>query len=630
MYDILHLLQSFHIYLIGNDQTLDRDIISLFEITSRKSGFISNIDNVSNALNLYSKIQKYNEAYYQNNDSLIPDQEYDNLYQQFVNTISADANLSLLLSDQLTVGYQASTEFKKIKHIIPMLSLQNAFSEEDIQSFINQIQRFLKISYVPAIVAELKIDGVSFSAVYDNGKLKYATTRGNGIEGEDITSNALHIIPTWINYSRFLEVRGEIYAPKHILTGDFSNLRNYASGSLRQLDSDITKSRNLQYFVYQCFSHNQTDAFIDHHQSLMLASEIGFIINKQHIVSNSIEDLLAFYKKITSERDNLDYEIDGIVYKINDLALQTRLSSTSHHPRWAIAYKFASSILPTTLEKIEYSISRSGTITPVAILKPLDIHGVIIRKASLHNFAEISRLGINEGDTVLVKRAGDVIPKVVGSTTGSNKSSIKIPEYCPSCNSKLTYSGQYLKCTNHSSCIEIIKMRISHFVSKPAFNIDGLGQKTISTLVKIGILKDPIDLFSLQQQEPLLLSIPGFGRKTISKLLEEIDIAKNITLDRLIYALGIEHIGQNHAKVIANQFTDFDDWDNKMHMVYHGQEKLLILASLNNIGEKITDSIIKYYSEEHNINTLEKLKLHLTIKHQDSVPRITSKISGKK
>ncbi|ETO91134.1 MAG: DNA ligase, NAD-dependent [Candidatus Xenolissoclinum pacificiensis L6] len=600
------------------NQYLTSEMREVFSDTLRKTGSVLDVEKIYSLTKTLDQITDYNNAYYNDNISIISDAEYDSIFRSFIIKIEDDPNLAILIAPIMHPGAKPKTTSCRIQHMIPMLSLQNAFSNKEIGVFLRQVQRFLQIAEIPEISAEPKIDGMSFSAVYQNGKLKYASTRGNGIEGENITANFLQVnhVPKNINYKGLVEVRGEIYALLGTLQSGFSNLRNYASGSIRQLDPVVTADRNLYYFVYQCFSYLEGSLFRTHTESLNFARDLGFIVNSNTIVSNNLEDLFNFYNEVLNTRSMLDYEVDGVVYKINNLSLQKRLDSTNHHPRWAIAHKFKSPETITVVNDVEFSVSRTGKITPVAILEPVNLGGIVISRASLYNLDEIQRLQIGIGDEVIIKRAGEVIPKIVSVQTKHNTDTVEIPKYCPSCLHTLTQEGPFLKCIN-GNCTEILKMQIYHFVS--VLNIEGLGKKTIAIFVEKGLLGKVSDIFSLYYKREQMLQLLGFGEKAVDSLCSNIADSRTVKLETLIYALGIENVGQSHARTLAKHFQSIEQLIEYSNVTE--------LSNINNIGVNIARNIVCFFSIQANIDTVRTLHSVLTIQQNE---KIDSLISGKK
>jgi DNA ligase (NAD+) len=587
---------------------------------------------------IHSELCAYNDAYYNKNQSLISDAEYDFLFRLYQDIERKFPDLRLTDSLSNKVGAElTNSQLKKIPHKVPMLSLANCFDEEDLGQFLQRIKNFLSIGHLPEIFCELKIDGLSFSATYQNGKLLNASTRGDGFVGEDITENikTLHDFPLQIHTDlEILEVRGEVYMPKSefckLLDAgeDFANPRNAAAGSLRQLDPEETAKRNLHYFVYGlgfCSSSlAETQA-----ELIVKLKKVGFCVNDNHILSQNIEQILSFYNHISGIRSSLDYEIDGIVYKVNDFALQERLGFVSRAPRFAIAHKFPAIIAKTKLITITVQVGRTGALTPVAELEPVNISGVVVSRATLHNHKEIERKDIRIGDLVYLQRAGDVIPQIVGVDLQARAIDVQkfiMPEECPSCGNKIFYNHDdiIIRCENELNCPAQIFEHLCHFASRLAFNIEGLGKKQIELFLEKGLIRNPVDIFRLHEKKNEIEQWPGFGRKSVEKLLASIDNAKKITLAKFIYALGIRHIGETNAQLLAKEvqtskaFKDF---------LVHFANRKSLLEEIDGFGEKIIIAIQEFAQNQNNIIVIEELIEILDI--EEYVTHDLSEFSGK-
>ncbi len=584
---------------------------------------------------LTKEINKYNEAYYIKNESIISDAKYDQLLD-LLKALEKKFPKFITKSNIEKVGADSSVQskFKKHIHKEAMLSLDNAFSEQDIEKFITKINRFLKITTFPIICCEPKIDGVSFSATYSKGKLIKGATRGNGYIGEDITENIKTIknLPHIINNNlNSLEIRGEIYLEKEDFDDlnikqqqlgkeKFSNLRNAASGSLRQLDHNVTANRPLKYFAYSIGTINSF--FIkDQIEVLNKLTNLGFNVNPLYVSAKSIKDMLNFYQKIIAIRDTLKYEIDGVVYKINNFTLQRRLGSTNKSPRFSIAYKFPALIEETKLLNISIQVGRTGILTPIAKLKPLDIGGVKISKASLHNHQQIKKLDIRIGDTVKVYRAGEVIPKILSiniKKRDTNSSPFIFPTYCPSCKSQLLINEKkpIIRCNNGLNCPKQIEESIIHFVNKNAMNIEGLGKKRIRFLLEHKMISSIPDIFLLEKNNHInkLHTITGWGIKSTQKLFEHINLSKTIALEKFIYAIGIKNIGQNHAKTLSREFKTIDMFFKSMlELAKHNKNIYNQLYSLEDISTNKINNLKNFFLCEQNINIIKQLLLILII-----------------
>lgn len=589
-------------------------------------------------------IQYHNQQYHQKNSPVITDAEYDSLFQRNLRIESLFPHLTLTDSPSKIISPVVSN-FNKITHSKPMLSLSNAFNEEDINSFIEKVQRFLRIDYFPDLCCETKIDGLSFSARFENGNLVHAATRGDGYVGEDITANIKQVIgfPSVINYNGIIEIRGEIYMnhedfyqlnAKQQEKGDklFANPRNAAAGSLRQLDSRITASRNLRYFVYAI---GETDlSFNGQYELLEYFSSIGLLINPQYRICNSLEEVSSFYQEIEQQRSKMNFDIDGIVYKINDLSLQERLGFVGKNPRWAIAYKFAAELATTKLLNITIQVGRTGALTPVAELEPINVGGVLVARASLHNQDEIDRKDIRIGDTVIIKRAGDVIPQIVKvklELRDKNSSKFQLPTNCPSCNSMVIRELEeaVIRCPSGLSCPAQSLEHLCHFVSKDAFNIDGLGEKQLEFLISKEYIKSPVDIFNLSTHQETLKTYDGWGEKSASNLLESIKKASNISLYRFIYSLGIRSVGIVTAKLLAKNYQSFSNFYQMMQKIAHNNpEAEEFLNNIDGIGNKTIFMIGEFFSDQTNCKIIENLDNIINIDDYVELEKQTA-LSGK-
>ena len=603
---------------------------------------MQNSDLKSKILDLETKIEKYNRAYYDENKSLISDYEYDLLKKELEKLRSEEQklegnknnekekkNVNLFGIEEVPVeqkvGYRSNNKFQKITHLKRMMSLANALTLEEFNDFIEKIKRFLKCENFPESVCELKIDGLSFSAVYNFGKLKYVATRGDGLIGEDVTNNVLQIenfpkeLPTDSQASKLaiFEVRGEIYMPKdkfeqlnEQLDDDekFSNPRNAASGTLRQLDPEIVKQRGLKYYSY--FIGETSEQLVkSQSQALNLLQNLGFVVNEHWKIAKTANEIIQFHEDIAKIRYELDCDIDGVVVKINDFDIQERLGNTAHDPRWAIAYKFSGITAITKLVGIVNQVGRTGIITPVAELVPVNIGGVIVKRATLHNYDEIERLNLSINDLVSVKRSGDVIPKIICVEKHNNGDRIKIPEFCPCCDSKLTKSSDYVAiyCPNHEYCKSQIVDSIRHFASRNALNITGLGKQTINLFYDLGILRNILDIFNLKTYKEKLERLDGFGEKSTYNLLTSIEESKKVYFNNVLYALGIDEIGENVAKILAMHYDDFND-------LLADRFEFEKIQNINGFGESMIKSLKTYFNNQQNIEVVNKLNEILEIR----------------
>ncbi len=570
---------------------------------------------------------KYNKFYYDKSRSLVDDSEFDNLKKEI---LLLEKKYTFLKSDNSPsklVGYIPSKIFKKVKHKVPMLSLSNAFDEEDLKNFEKKICNFLSLKKMIDIEysAEPKIDGISASLIYRDGKFYQGLSRGDGSEGEDITENLKTIkdIPDEIlikNFPNNIDIRGEVYIKNSdfkSLDIKFANPRNAASGSLRQKDPNNTKKIPLRFIAY---SYGYSENISINKQSELLSNLKlwGFQINKFNKTIVGINNLLEFHKKIESMKSKIDFDIDGIVYKVNDFDLQKRLGYASNAPRWAIAHKFSANSSISKILNIEIQVGRTGALTPVAKIKPVRIGGVMVSNATLHNEDEIIRKDIRIGDTVTVERAGDVIPHVLSVDSLKRKKSsqkFNFPKKCPSCgsltikdfNETTKKNDAVRRCTSEGyECEKIAIEKIKHFVSKEAFNIDGFGKKIVENFWNLNLVKFPQDIFKLDYKK--IKSLDGWGELSVSNLKYSIDQKKTISLEKFIYSLGIRHIGQENAKLIARHLktsANFFELANDKEM----QD----ILNIDGIGDTQIKSIKSFFSNKDNLKVLSEIKKVLII-----------------
>lgn len=585
------------------------------------------------------ELQKYDQAYYSDDNPLVTDAQYDFLKNLNNKIIAKFPHLALVNDHSKKVGFTPSAQFSKVVHLKPMLSLANGFCVEDISNFITKIQNFLKIDYCPKIVCEYKIDGLSFNARYEYGILTLASTRGDGQIGENITENLKTIksFPQTLPITdKVFEVRGEIYITNNdfrvlniqqqkLGKALFSNPRNAAAGSIRQLDPAITAQRPLKYFVYALGEITNHHFASTQFELLQKLSQLKFSINTDYILSDNLHSMIEFYNNVATERNNLAFEIDGVVYKVNDFALQERLGATSTSPRFAIAYKFPALIGRTKITNITLQVGKTGAVTPVALLIPINIAGVTISRATLHNKQEIESKDIRIGDYVFLHRAGDVIPKINGvdlsaRDTQSSERFI-FPITCPSCNQNLVVNeGETVaRCGNSLACPAQIYERICHFVSKDALNIDGLGRQRIQFLLDNKYIVNIVDIFLLEENNKLLSSnkledIAGWGIKSVNKLFKNINQAKNVILDRFIYALAVKHVGKYSAKLLAKEFKTAKNFiDQSLKLANNVTEIYEKLCNIEGLGVKTADQLKQFFMVSANVNLITKLVNILTI-----------------
>ena len=560
-------------------------------------------------LKLVSLLNKYSYEYYVEDNPQITDTEYDTLYKQLEKLEEKYPELILENSPTQRVGDRVLDEFEKITHKIPMLSLSNTFSTEDLIDFDARVSKLVSGENVEYI-CELKIDGLAISINYDNGKLVSAATRGDGTVGEDVTENIKTIfsIPKVLKDKKSFEVRGEVYLPKksfNILNKEreennevlFANPRNAAAGSLRQLDSKITAKRRLSAFIYSIVGD---DSIGSQESALNTAKEYELPVNPNFKLCKNIDEVIDYINYWTEHKQDLPYDIDGIVIKVNSYKVQEQIGFTQKSPRWATAYKFPEEELATKLLDVELSVGRTGIITPVAILDPIVISGSTVSKASLHNKDIIDDLDIHIGDMVVVKKAGEIIPKVVRvvkelRTEGSTK--YQMPSNCPSCHQE-TYvkdNDPFTRCKN-PDCPDQNIRKIIHFASRDALNIEGLGDKVVATLYDKGIICHTIDLYSLDRDK--LIALERMGEKSVDNLLNAIEKSKESSLDKVIYALGILNVGKKAGKILAQKYVNLSNFMNAT---------LEELINLDDVGQITAESILDYLSDDNNIKFINDL-----------------------
>ena len=603
---------------------------------------------------LAKEIEKADIAYYQNDAPYLDDAAYDKLRRL---NDALEAKFPALIrndSPSKRVGAMVKSEFKKVELSVPMLSLADIFSEEELKDFIMSIKRFLNSSDDIIFTSEPKMDGLSFSALYVNGIFTRGSTRGDGKIGEDITENlkAIRGFPLFLNKEapEVFEVRGEVFMSKadflalnqkneeeHKKT--FANPRNAAAGSLRQLDTRITKERRLSFLVYTWGEVSEI-RWKSQVEFLEYVKELGFPVNPYNKVCRNEQELLDSFETLMENRADLPYDIDGIVYKVNDLELQKRLGFLTRTPRWAIAHKFPAEQAITRLNNIRVQVGRTGALTPVADLEPVNVGGVLVSHATLHNEDEIKRKDIRIGDMVIIQRAGDVIPQVVSVLT--EKRSTELPEFqfptvCPECGAHAIREEDEAvrRCTGGLSCPAQAVERLKHFVSREAFNIEGLGDKVIDEFYKEGIIKTPYDIFTLEErnkpadlfsasQSLNLENREGWGKKSVSKLFDAINMSKSISLQKFIYALGIRQVGTATAYLIAKHYHTFTAFMSAMV-----QQDLQLLVSIDGIGPAMAKDIVEFFKEEHNLTVINDLLSVISIEEFEGIANTTSEIFGK-
>jgi DNA ligase (NAD+) len=617
---------------------------------------------------LAEEIAAHDRRYYQEDAPTVSDAEYDRLRQRYGAIETRFPQLRTLDSLTQRVGAAPSARFAKVRHAVPMLSLDNAFAEEDVVDFVGRIRRFLRLgeSEEIAFSAEPKIDGLSMSLRYEGGELVTAATRGDGSEGEDVTANVktLKDVPHRLqgrDVPAVCEVRGEVYMTKRAFLAlnkrqaeaggqVFANPRNSAAGSLRQKDPAITASRPLGFFAY---SWGEMSAMPADSQSGMVKwfASCGFKTNPLATVCRSLDALLQFHREIEAQRATLDYDIDGVVYKVDRIDWQERLGFVSRNPRWAIAHKFPAEQATTVIKDIEIQIGRTGALTPVAKLEPVTVGGVVVQNATLHNEEEIKRLDVRKGDTVTIQRAGDVIPQVLDVVMDKRPRDAKpyeFPKHCP-CPLHTDVvretiaggaEGARAHCTGEFACPYQALGHLEHFVSRRAFDIDGLGEKQIAFFYEQGWVKEPADIFTLHERNGKLVlqesgekirleEVEGFGETSVRNLFGAIEARREIPLERFIYALGIRHVGETTAVALARGYGTWDAFHDACLKLTKGDvEAAEEMDALDQIGDTVIESLRNYFGEAHNRRRIERLAAQVRIRDAEK-PRADSAIAGK-
>jgi len=574
---------------------------------------------------LSKAINEHNYRYYVLADPEISDYEYDMLMEELQELEKAHPELAGRNSPTQRVGGQVTKKFTARKHTYPMLSLSNTYSREEVMAFDERIRKGIQEDY--AYVCELKYDGVAISLTYENGELVRAVTRGDGIQGDEITTNVRTIksIPLVLrgNPAAKLEVRGEIYMPHKSflhLNGEkekqaekpFANPRNAAAGTLKLQDSAIVASRNLDCFIYAAYGEDLP--FNTHWESLQTLKKWGFRVSGDVRMCRTIHEVFAFINEYADKRSTLPYDIDGVVIKLNNYAQQKALGYTSKFPRWAIAYKYKAEVAMTKLNDVSFQVGRTGAVTPVANLEPVLVAGTTVKRASLYNEERMADLDLHQGDLVFVEKGGDIIPKVTGVDTSQrpkNAEAVSFAKYCPECDTKLEKNQAVHYCPNTSGCPPQIQGKIEHFISRRAMNIESLGQGKTELLLAKGKISNVADLYDLQYEDLIGLEKTivnpdtlkekkvSFRDKTVRNILEAIRRSREVPFERVLYAIGIRHLGETMARKLAHHFGDIDSLMNA------SREDLL---AVRDVGEKVADSILAFFQEEENLRLIQRLK----------------------
>ncbi len=575
-----------------------------------------------------NEFKKHNRLYYNESKPIVTDKEFDQLKKEILELETKYDFLNNRYSPANTIGSKASKSFDKYEHKVMMLSLSNAFNEEDLKNFEKKVFNYLNSQKPLEYSVEPKIDGISASLIYKNNELKTGVSRGDGKIGEIITENLKTIkdIPHRIKQDDFpeeIEIRGEVFIKKNDflkIKDIFANPRNAASGSLRQKDPKQTKKIPLNFIAYT-FGYIKNNSFKTQSDFLTKLKKWGFKTNEDNQILSSVNELIKFHKLFENRRFNLDYDVDGLVYKINDLNVQERLGFTSNSPRWAIAHKFSADSASTLINNIEIQVGRTGALTPVAKVEPINIGGVIVSNATLHNEDEIKRKDIRIGDIVKIERAGDVIPHVIQvdkSKRNKNSKKFIFPKNCPSCGSitvkefnKITKKYDAVRrCTNDSfGCERIAIEKMKHFVSKEALNIDGLGKKVVEKFWELNLIKKPQDIFNLNYSK--IESLDGWGELSTQNLKNAIEKSKKISLQKFIFSIGIRHIGIENAKLISDNIVDIP------HLVeIVNKNEFEIFSNIDGIGETQINSLRNFFKNKSNIKTVSELNTLLIIRKE--------------
>jgi len=618
---------------------------------------------------LEAEITAHDKRYYQQDAPTVSDADYDELRRRYEAIEKQFPELHSLTSLTRKVGAAPSGRFKKVKHAVPMLSLGNAFTDEDVNDFVDRIRKFLRLDEKEKVefVAEPKIDGLSCSLRYEKGKLVQAATRGDGTEGEDVTANIRTIkeIPAELkgrNVPRVFEVRGEVYMRR----ADFIalnkrqekegkqlyvNPRNTAAGSLRQIDPAMTASRPLRFFGYAWGEASDLPADTQF-EMVQALKNWGIPTNPLTKLCKATDEMLAHYRSIEEKRARLEYDIDGVVYKLNRLDWQGRLGFVSRTPRWAIAHKFAAEKATTVVKDIMITVGRTGALTPTAVLEPVNVGGVMVGMATLHNEDYIKGIGgdgsplrggvdIRIGDTVRIQRAGDVIPQVLDVLMDKRPKSAKpyvFPDKCPACGSHAVRETDpdtgkqdaVRRCTGGLICPAQAVERLIHFVSRNAFDIDGLGEKQIAFFYEKGWIKEPADIFTLEKRNKKikLEGEEGFGATSVRKLFDAINARRAISLNRFIYALGVRHVGETNATRLARHYHSLEGLQNALMKAKPDEEDYQELTNIGGIGETVADAIVEFFKEKKNRAAIEALLKEIDVEAMEAVAK-DSPVSGK-
>jgi DNA ligase (NAD+) len=610
---------------------------------------LNTLEAAAEAAELTRQIHHHDVLYHQKDSPEISDADYDALKKRLEQIETAFPDLASAESPTKKVGAKPAAGFKKVRHAMPMLSLSNAFGDEDVVGFCDRVKKFLSLSDYPEFLAEPKIDGLSCALRYEDGILVQAATRGDGEEGEDVTANVKTIrnVPQKLpkGAPAVLEVRGEVYmtradfqklnkAQAEAEDKVFANPRNGAAGSLRQLDSSITAKRPLKFFGYTLGEVSAPIAKTQAGVREELAAW-GFDVPEPAVLVSSPEKLLAFHAGVYKDRAAIPYDLDGIVYKVNDLEYQRRLGFIARSPRWAVAHKFPAEQAETVINEIRIQVGRTGVLTPVAELEPVNVGGVMVSRATLHNADEIERKDARVGDHVIVQRAGDVIPQIVSVDLSRRKKDSKpfrFPARCPECGSAAVREEDEVatRCTGGLVCPAQAVERLIHFVSRLAFDIEGMGDKIIRELRDEKIIKTPADIFRLEKHADWLKEREGWGELSVRNLLNAIEARREIGLDRFIYSLGIRQVGQATAKKLAQHYESLPRLLNAMKEAQdRAGPAFAALDDIGDVGPAVANDIVAFFGEKHNLAAVHDLQKELTVKDYVRPRAVQSPVTGK-
>lgn len=581
---------------------------------------------------LTTELNEYNYQYYVLANSVISDYDFDQKLKELESLENQYPQYRDPNSPTLKVGGDITSKFKTVKHRYPMLSLSNTYNEEELRDFDERVQK--AIGHPVDYVCELKFDGLSISITYENGKLKQAVTRGDGTQGDDVTNNVKTIrsIPHQLkpnDYPDFFEIRGEIFMHKSAFirlnqereeNGEqtYANPRNFASGTIKLQDSAEVAKRPLDCFLYFLYMDNRNKAFQTHWDSLQAVKNWGFHVSDNSRLCSSIDQVIEFVHYWDTERHNLGFDIDGIVIKVNDYVYQEDLGFTAKSPRWATSFKFKAERVETVLEQVTYQVGRTGAVTPVANLTPVLLAGTTVKRASLHNANEIERLDLHENDTVYVEKGGEIIPKIIAVNTEkriANASPILYPTHCPECGHELVrQEGEAVHyCPNEAGCKPQIVGKLQHFIGRKMMDIQGLGDETIETFYKLGLIQKISDIYTLQDRKDQLVNIERFGEKSINNMLAGIELSKQKPFEKVLFALGIRHVGETVAKKLALHFKNIEAIKTA---------SIEDIAAVQDIGIRIAESVSEYLGIEQNrieLNLLKDLGLQFAIVEKEVV-----------